>query len=65
MATTWSRDGEYGQSIVMELNGRDWRNPNSWIRNDIFNRFPYYKNAGFGSPSNFAFGVSNRLNNLF
>jgi len=59
MTTTWSRDGEYGQSIVMELNGRDWRSPNSWSKNVLFGRFPYYKNAGFGSPSNFAFG---RLN---
>lgn len=59
MASTWSRSEENGQTIAYELNGLDWREPTSWLRHNIFQRFPRFLNAGFGSPGGFTFGVSN------
>ena len=65
MASTWSRSEENGQTIAYELNGLDWREPTSWLRHNIFQRFPRFLNAGFGSPGGFTFGVSNNEQLLF
>ena len=32
MATTWSRTGEFGQSMAYELNGLNWQDKNAWIK---------------------------------
>ena len=32
LTTTWSRSEEFGQTIGYELNARDWKNPESWIK---------------------------------
>jgi len=53
-ASTWSRNGEYGQTMGYEMIGADWREPSSWSFNSVFNRFPQFANAGFGSPGGFS-----------
>jgi len=57
MATTWSRSDENGMSLGYELNGVNWQDPASWIRHDIFTRFPRFLNQGLGAPGGFTFGV--------
>ena len=56
-ASTWSRNGEYGQTMGYEMIGADWREESSWSFNSVFNRFPQFANAGFGSPGGFSIAV--------
>ena len=56
-ASTWSRNGEYGQTMGYEMIGADWREPSSWSFNSVFNRFPQFANAGSGSPGGFSIAV--------
>ena len=56
--STWSRSGEFGQTIAYERIGADWRKPESWSKREIYKRFPTFANAGFGSPGGFDFAVS-------
>ena len=45
LTTTWSRSEEFGQTIGYELNARDWKNPESWIKQTIYNLFPRFLNC--------------------
>ena len=56
--STWSRSGEFGQTIAYDRIGSDWRKPESWSKREIYKRFPTFANAGFGSPGGFDFAVS-------